>query len=115
MVRRVALAVDGYNRLADVFFGSSSVEAYHVRRVLANEYPPLLLIHTRFQARAERPEDVALLDELVQKIYADQSVTNWLRRLAYRATPPAAYEWTRSGYLAARRRVRARRRLASPR
>lgn len=114
-VRRVALAVDGYNRLADVFFGSSSVEAYHIRRVLANEYSPLVLIHTRSQARAERPEDLALLDQLAERIYSDRSVANWLRCLAYRATRSAAYEWTRSVYLAARRRVRSCGRLASPR
>lgn len=115
VVRRVALAVDGYNRLANVFFGSSSAEAYHIRRALANEYPPLLLVHTRSQARAERPEDIGLLDQLVKKIYADPSVGNRLRRLAYRATPAGAYEWTRLGYLAARRRAGSRRAVASPR
>ncbi len=107
VVARVALAVDGYNRLADVFFGASSVEALHIRRLLANEYPPQLMIHTRAQAARESPSDVQLLNHLAARLYADPSLANKLRHLAYRATPPTAYTAARAAYATTRRRIRA--------
>jgi abequosyltransferase len=107
VVSRVALAVDGYNRLADVFFGTSSIEALHIRRVLANEYPALLMIHTRAQAASANPSDVEHLNRLAARLYADPSLSNRLRHLAYRATPQIAYAVARAAYATARQRIRA--------
>jgi len=108
IVRRYALAIDGYHRLAQTFFGERSMEALNVRRVVTNEFPPWILLHAKSEARRERPEDLALLDRLAAKAYGDPSPANRAKLLAYRLTPIPAYTFARASYSRVMRALRRR-------
>ena len=87
-VNRIAIAVDGYHRLGEVFFGIDSVEAYHMRRVLKNEYSLNYLLYTKllaFEGGGKREQE--RLDSLVDKLYVDGSPTDRLRHAVYRLSP----------------------------
>jgi len=74
LVNRYRIAIDGFNRIADTVFGHDSVEAFHVRRVLKNEYPLGGFIHARNLCEADPEiESKALLDSLIQQLYCDGS------------------------------------------
>jgi abequosyltransferase len=103
IVRRYALAIDGYQALAAHFWGEHSEQAFHVRRVLRAEFGLAALLVAK-QACAMNPtvEDRGLLNRLVRDLYRDSSLSNALTRLAYRALPVAIIP----GALWARRRLR---------
>ncbi len=87
-VNRIAIAVDGYHRLGEAFFGKNGIEAYHMRRVLKNEYSMRYLLYTKHLAcgtggTAEREK----LDSLVEKLYIDGSPADRLRHAVYRFSP----------------------------
>jgi abequosyltransferase len=96
VVRRYALAIDGYRRLAERFWGADSVQAFHIRRVLRNEFRLRTLLNAK-RLCALRPlaEDRQLLDELVTYLYCDPTPACRWRRAAFRAFPsvllPAAH------------------------
>lgn len=98
VVRRYALAIDGYHRLAETFFGAGSDEAHHVRRVVTNEFPPWMLLAAKADARRERPEDLALLDGLAAKTYADRSLANRIKHATYRLAPLGLFTRARAVY-----------------
>lgn len=88
LVNRIAIAVDGYHRLGEVFFGKDSVEAYHMRRVLKNEYTMSYLLHAKLRTREGGDENkLEKLDSLVNKLYVDGSPADRLRHAAYRFSP----------------------------
>jgi abequosyltransferase len=94
LVRRYALAIDGYNRLANTFLGESSPEARDVRRVVRNEFPPWALLSAKLDTlTAGRTEDLPLLDRLAATTYRDRTLKNRVYLLVYRYTPLAAYRW----------------------
>ena len=107
IVRRYALAIDGYHRLAETFFGANSPEARDVRRVVTNEFPPWILLAAKAEA-AGRPEDRVLLDRLASKTYADRSLGNRIKHLAYRWTPLFVFTRARATYGAAMRALKRR-------
>lgn len=98
IVRRYALAIDGYHRLAAAFFGPDSPEAGDIRRVVTNEFPPWILLHAKAEATRLRPADLPLIDRLAAKTYADPSPANRVRHLIYRLTPIPAYLSARAAY-----------------
>jgi abequosyltransferase len=86
LVHRLAIGIDGFNRLADAYFGGESVEAFHIRRVLRNEHSLLGMIGVKSRIYdTGRREELAQLDRLVGKLYRDPSLPNKTRRLAYKA------------------------------
>jgi abequosyltransferase len=90
LTRRFAIAVDGYGRIADEFFGHHSEEALHVRRSLRLELPWAAWIAARVELEKTRSEDRPLYERLVRKQYSDWSFENWATRTlcltpAYRA------------------------------
>jgi abequosyltransferase len=105
LIRRLALAIDGYNRLADTFFGESSAEARHIRRVVTNEFPSWILLHAKALASREYADDLPLLDRLAATIYAERTLTNVINHLAYRWTPIAVYERARAAYRLVKRTI----------
>jgi abequosyltransferase len=86
VINRHRIAIEGYNQIADVFFGHDSVEAFHIRRVLKYEYPLHLLI-SGLNLCKEKPEteSKALLDALIHKLYSDGSDDDERTLLAYAA------------------------------
>lgn len=107
IVKRYALAIDGFGRLSERFFGRSSMEAFHVRRVLRFEFTIRMLLDAKLLCH-ERPEveDRHLLDRLVGTLYADPSFLTAACKLLYRATPLWALRCARSVFGQSRRRPR---------
>jgi abequosyltransferase len=88
---RYAVATDGYYRLARICLADGSPEARHVRRVVANEFPPWLLLRLKFERKRECPEELPDVDNLAAKAYSDRTPQNLLYRLTYRYTPQPAF------------------------
>jgi len=88
LVNRIAIAVDGYHRLGEVYFGEDNIEAYHMRRVLKNEYTTSYLLYAKLLTRKGGEEKkYRKLDALVQKLYIDGSPADRLQHAAYRFSP----------------------------
>ncbi len=86
VINRHRIGIEGYNRIADVFFGHDSVEAFHIRRVLKYEHPLDLFIRGLNLCK-DKPEieSKALLDSLIDKLYSDGSDDDQGILLAYAA------------------------------
>lgn len=109
IIRRYALAIDGYGRLADTFFGKDSPEAFHIRRVLVNEFPPWILLHAKMESQEDGYRtDLPLLDRLAATAYRDRNLKSQIYRLIYRHTPVSAYRSALAGYRALKSFRRAR-------
>lgn len=87
-VNRIGIAVDGYDRLGERFFGKNSVEAYHMRRVLKNEYTMSYLLYTKLVTHEEGDgRNREKLGSLVKKLYVDGSPTDRFRHGVFRLSP----------------------------
>jgi abequosyltransferase len=85
---RFKVAIEGYDRLADVFFGHDSVEAFHVRRAVRNEFPSVRdLLRFKLVNTGHLPKDIRLLDQLAATVYRDGPLTERAQFLIYRMTP----------------------------
>jgi abequosyltransferase len=102
LVHRYMMAVDGYHRLADTFFGKHTAEAYHIRRVIRNEFPPFrALASLKVKIHEEGNHgDQRLLDELAAKVYKDSSLLNRFPLLLYKSVPAPALKVARTFYKA---------------
>lgn len=99
LVHRHALAIDGYHRIGDEVFGHESIEARHIRRVIANEFPLKAMFYTRVNCRDRgRMDDLPELDRLVKKTYSDLGVSSIAYLLGYRLIPMKVYEIARMIY-----------------
>jgi abequosyltransferase len=87
LIRRMAITIDGYHRLAHVFFPPASFEARQVRRVVAAEFPPYVMLYAKWVGVGASEDDRRLLRRLVEKVYRDPSPRNWLYRGSYELTP----------------------------
>ena len=84
LVKRLALSIDGYNRIADTFFGHDSVEALHVRRAVRQEIGIGSLIMGKFVCALDPElESRETLDRLASKIFEDFSWKSLHGRLIY--------------------------------
>ena len=104
IARRVGIAIEGYHRLANAFFGMESAEAHHIRRVLKNEYPLLNLLYIKSRtSQSHIPEDMKYLDGLVAKLYLDGEPADRVRLRLYRLAPPFALRPAEKAYKFARK------------
>ena len=104
IARRVGIAIEGYHRLANAFFGKGSAEARHIRRVLKNEYPLLNLLYIKSKtSESGRPDEMEYLDGLVAKLYRDGRPADRLRLLLFRLAPPIALRPAEKAYKFARK------------
>lgn len=88
IVRRYALAIDGFANIAEHFFGAQSKEAFHIRRTLRHEFDLGMLLNAKLlTAENPRVESRELLDRLVGRAYCDPDLRSLLVRLAYRWAP----------------------------
>jgi abequosyltransferase len=111
LVKRYAIATDGYDRLARAFFPKGSPEVRHIHRVLANEFPVPYLLELKFKSERERSEDVAVLNRMAATAYSGWAPRSVAYRLLYDHTPRAVYMGAQASYRAvksilARRRSR---------
>ncbi len=103
IVHRHRLAIEGYHRLADTFFGENSVEAFHIRRVVRNEFVPQQFLKAKLESKERGcPQDIKLIDHLVAKVYKDPSLLNRIYSLIYKVAPLYLYKIARSLYRAAK-------------
>lgn len=104
IARRVGIAIEGYHRLANAFFGKESAEARHIRRVLKNEYPLLNLLYIKSRTSVSPvPGDMEYLDSLVAKLYLDGEPADRVRHRLYRLAPPFALRPAEKAYKFARK------------
>lgn len=88
VVNRFRIGIEGYHRLADSFFGHDSEEAFHIRRVIRNEFPFLALFHMKIQCVLNpQRENKQLSDKLARMALCDRSLAINIRLLAYLMTP----------------------------
>ena len=99
IVNRFRIAIDGYHEIANVFFGKASVEAFHIRRVIRNEFSLGMFLSAKLLCKnAPQNEDKKLLDSLVRKTYSDFSMRNKLCYLLYLSIPARLYGLVRFVY-----------------
>jgi len=104
IARRVGIAIEGYHRLADTFFGAESAEARHIRRVLKNEYPLLNLLYIKSRTSESHVlGEMEYLDSLVAKLYLDGEPADRVRHGLYRLAPPFALRPAEKAYKFARK------------
>lgn len=89
LTRRLALAVDGYHRIADTFFGHDSEEALHIRRSVRQEQPLSLWSVAKIELPRGRADQVKEFRRVVRKLYSDATADAW-KGPALLATPTAA-------------------------
>lgn len=87
LIRRIAITIDGYHRLAQALFKNDSFEARHIRRVVAAEFPPYVMLYAKWIGAGASPDERRLLGRLVEKVYGEPSLRNWLYRGAYELIP----------------------------
>lgn len=104
VVRRYALAIEGFQLLSQQFWGSESRQAFHIRRVLRNEFSLRMFLGAKLLCATQPAiEDRALLNQLVACTYSDLSLPCIVNRLAYRFFPTALYQLVRGVYRSLRR------------
>jgi abequosyltransferase len=91
LIRRMALTIDGYHRLAETFFARDSFEARQIRRVVAAEFPPYVMLYAKWVSTSASPEERLLLRRLVEKVYRDPSMRNRLYRSIYQIVPVSPF------------------------
>jgi len=89
LAHRYRVAIEGYDRLANTFFGETGVESFHIRRAVRNEVPGIrALVNLRLANMKEgSQEDIAQLDELVAAIYRERSLGRRVPFWIYRVSP----------------------------
>lgn len=88
IVHRIAIAVDGYERIGATFFGADSPEAFHFRRTVRNEYTLPFLLHAKLKVLDSRGgEDLDRFRDLVRKLYRDPGLPVRAARLAILSAP----------------------------
>jgi abequosyltransferase len=108
LIRRYAISIDGYHTLARTFFGPDSFEARHIRRVVANEFPPHSMLYAKMMSRHAPPEDRIMLERLAAAVYVDPSRRNRLYRGVYRWTPIMPFRALSLPYLSITRALKKR-------
>lgn len=99
LVHRYAIAIDGYHRIADEIFGHSAEEAFHIRRVIVNEFSPRVMFYPKIHFNASGQfDETKELDRLVHKAYIDKTIRNYLYLIIYNNVPVWLYHSTRSIY-----------------
>lgn len=88
VVNRFKIGIEGYHNLANYFYGANSEEAFHIRRVIRNEFKLQSLLSAKIQTlRHPNKESKDVLDKLVSMAYQDKSLTNFTVRFLYKKLP----------------------------
>jgi abequosyltransferase len=99
VVNRYRIAIEGYHRLAAQFFPEGSIEAFHIRRVIRNEFKfRTFLAAAMICRRAPGAEKLAVLNQLISAAYCDRPFTGRLIRLGCAAFPSRLYPALRAAY-----------------
>ncbi len=99
VVHRYKIAIEGYSKIADTFFGHKSGEAIQIRRVIRNEYGLTEFLSAKILCK-KNPliENENLLDNLASKTFEDKYFTNFIRLFIYKVLPLKIYIFARHLY-----------------
>ena len=87
-VNRLRISVEGFAHIAETIFGKDSQEAFHIRRVIRNEWPLRSLIFIKLLAENfPQRENIELLNALAAKHYLNAGIGNMCRYVLFRLTP----------------------------
>jgi abequosyltransferase len=89
IVNRIRISIEGFGNLANIFFGKDSTEAWHIRRVLKNEYTLRYIMYAKLIVKDLHRDDILRLDELVEIIYQDGSLRDQAEHFLYRVVTPS--------------------------
>lgn len=88
LVNRVQISVEGFAHIAETIFGKDSQEAFHVRRVIRNEWALRSLMKIKLlTATFPQQENIETLKSLASKHYLNAGVGNMCKYLIFRVTP----------------------------
>ncbi len=92
MVRRYEVAINGYRKIANKFFGEDSTEAFHIRRTVRRELTLKHLLNAKFECMDRRSiKEILFLDRLVTVHYSDPGIGNLFKSMLYKLTPMFIY------------------------
>jgi abequosyltransferase len=92
IVNRFRITVDGYNRLADAYFGHESVEAFHIRRAIRSDLGFAEFAFAKYRCGLNPGgEDGAALASLFARTVVDLPFGGAFARLAYHLMPDAPW------------------------
>jgi len=104
VVHRYAIAINGYHDIADTFLGPDSRNAYHVRRVVRNEFGLRMFLYAKLCCwRNPQTEDSAKLNSLIEKAYRDDPIRKYWILLVCSLMPGRLYHHVRKGIQGIRR------------
>jgi abequosyltransferase len=88
IVNRYGIAIEGYHKMAETYFTRESEEAFHIRRVIRNEFSFSLFLHTKILC-LKNPigENRQLLDKLFKIAYCDNSTEERIAKFKYLLSP----------------------------
>ena len=107
-MRRYAISIDGYHRIAETYFGADSVEAWHIRRVVTNEFHLPATLWAKMLTRDAPPQERAELERLVAKNYGDPTWWNRFQRVVYRFAPMTLFKVSAEAYIALMKKLKRR-------
>jgi abequosyltransferase len=88
VVKLFMISVEGFSHIAETIFGKGSQEAFHIQRVIRNEWPLRTVIYMKtLTALYPQQESYAILKELAAKHYYSSGFGNKLRYLLFRIIP----------------------------
>jgi len=88
VVNRYGIAINGYHRIGNVFFGHESFEAYHIRRVIRYEFNLEQFLEAKLSCwKNPAHEDRKALNALFRKAYSDASLLSKLKYLFFLSFP----------------------------
>lgn len=92
MVNRYEIAISGFRKIADTFFGNDSAEAFHIRRSVRNDLSLKHLLNVKLDCMDKKlHEDLSALNRLVVIHYSDPALSNCINLLAYKFMPMFVY------------------------
>ena len=88
MVNRYRITIEGYDKLANTFFGKQSIEAAHIRRTIKAEHNLKSLLDAKLICPQRGSQaDLKVLNDLVSTLYFDPILSNQASLLVYKYTP----------------------------
>jgi abequosyltransferase len=104
LVNRYRIAIEGFNRIADAYFGHDSFEAFHIRRSLHGERNLKSMLDAKLLCSEKGlREDRELLDRLAAMLYSDPLLLNRIKLLLYRYSPVPLLRVAKPVYASLRR------------
>ncbi|MCK9418518.1 MAG: glycosyltransferase [Nitrospirae bacterium] len=88
MVNRYRITIEGYDKLANTFFGKQSIEASHIRRTIKAEHNLKSILDAKLIChQSGLLADLKVLDQLVSTLYFDPIMSNRASLFVYQYTP----------------------------